>query len=231
VAGHSLGEYAALCAAGVLTVEETLALVVERGHLMHEAAQRLPGGMLAVNGLRPEQVEDIAHQLAPDYMVCVANYNAPTQTVLSGSLDGLRAASRWVTSLGGHGVFLNVSGAWHSPLMAEAQTRFAQALRCVEFRPPRCPVYLGATGEPVTDPARIAELMFTQLGAPVRWTQVLAELSRAGARTFVEVGPGKILRGLLRKNWSQPGDYRAFGVDGPRGLTALSPPSGAEARA
>lgn len=221
VSGHSLGEYAALCAAGVLTAEETLKLVIERGRLMHEASQRHPGLMMAVVDLSSDQVEHIANQLVSDFQVCVANYNAPTQTVLSGTPEGLRLAARSVASLGGRAVMLNVSGAWHSPLMAEAQQRFAHTLRQVEFRAPRCTLYLDVTGAPESSPSRIAEAMLAQLSAPVRWTQILSGLFDSGVREFIEVGPGKVLRGLLRKNLASPETYRSYGVDGPRGLASL----------
>jgi [acyl-carrier-protein] S-malonyltransferase len=221
VAGHSLGEYAALCAAGVLTVEETLSLVVARGQVMHQASQRQPGAMLAVNGLSAEQVEDIAHQLAPDFRVCVAHYNAPSQTVLSGTHESLGAASRWVASLGGQGVLLPVKGAWHSALMEEARERFALVLGRVRFRPPRITLYLNTLGRPESEPDRIAEALLMQLSAPVRWAHLLAGMRAEGVREFVEVGPGRMLRGLLRRNMSAPREYRAYGVDGPQGLTAL----------
>lgn len=222
VAGHSLGEYAALCAAGVLTAEETLTLVVERGRLMHEASQHEPGGMMAVSDLPPARVEELVHQLEPGARVCIANYNAPTQAILSGTLDGLRVAARGVAGQGGRTVMLPVSGAWHSPLMAEAQARFAHALRRVVFRPPRITLFLNTTSAPESAPSRLSEAMLDQLVSPVRWTRILAGLSDSGVREFVEVGPGKVLRGLLRKNFASPESYRAHGVDGPKGLATLT---------
>ncbi len=225
VAGHGLGAYAALCAAGVLTVEETLRLVVERSRLMQEASERHPGGMMAVTGLRPEQVEDIASHLIPEFRMDVAVYNAPDRTVVSGDPDTLRMASRWVKSLGGRTVMLRVSGAWHGWMMEEVRERFAHVLGQVEFRPPRCTLYLDTTGAPETEPARIAEAMCSQVVAPVRWTRLVDNLFASGVREFIEVGPGQALRNLLRKRGDTATAYRAHGVDGPRGLSTLPPVS------
>ncbi|HLL81700.1 MAG TPA: acyltransferase domain-containing protein, partial [Longimicrobium sp.] len=160
--------------------------------------------------------------------ISVANYNAPSQTVLSGEHDGLAEAARKVAELGGQAVPLRVSGAWHSPLMEEARARFGEALRRVEFRPPHRRLWLDITGEPEADPQRIAEAMHAQLSAPVRWTAVLEGVRVGGAGMFVEVGPGKVLRGLLRRTW-RAADFRTVGVDGPAALPFLSRQVGAEA--
>jgi [acyl-carrier-protein] S-malonyltransferase len=222
VAGHSLGEFAALCAAGVLTVEDTLYLVTLRGRLMHEAARRHPGGMLSVGGLPTEVVQELVGSLRGRYSLWVANCNAPTQTVLSGEVEALQAAAVLASRQGGQPVMLRVSGPWHSPLMNEARERFLDALCRVDFRPPRVPLYLNTTGEQESDPERIAGQMLAQLAAPVLWTRTMAGMVAAGTRTFIEVGPGKVLRGLVRRNCEPASDYAVYGADGPRALAALA---------
>jgi [acyl-carrier-protein] S-malonyltransferase len=222
VAGHSLGEYSALCAAGVLSVEDTLRLVIDRGRLMNEASQRHPGGMIAVQGLPVSCVEEIVGSLPDRYALCVANYNAPEQTVLSGAHHGLAAASQQVAARGGRAIPLSVSGAWHSPFLKEAQRRFAPMLDAVEFRPPKMPLYLNSTGQPETNPARLRQALKAQIAQPVRWLQAVEQMIEDGVDDFVEVGPGRVLRGLLRKIWNRPALYSVRGVDGPRAVSGAS---------
>jgi [acyl-carrier-protein] S-malonyltransferase len=222
VAGHSLGEFAALCAAGVLTEEETLYLVTLRGRLMHEAAQHHPGGMLSVGGLTTAAVQELVDSLRGRYSLGVANCNAPTQTVLSGEVAALEAVASLASRQGGQPVMLRVSGPWHSPLMNEARERFLDALCRVDFRPPRVPLYLNTTGETEADPERIASQVLTQMAEPVLWTRTMAGMVAAGTRTFIEVGPGKVLRGLVRRNCEPAPDFEVYGVDGPRALAALA---------
>jgi [acyl-carrier-protein] S-malonyltransferase len=222
VAGHSLGELSALCAAGVLTEEETLYLVTVRGRLMHEAAQRHPGGMLSVGGLATEAVQALVDSLRGRYRLVVANRNAPMQTVLSGEVEALQTVASLASRQGGQPVMLRVSCPWHSPLMNEVRERFLDALRRVDFRPPRVPLYLNTTGERESDPEYIAGQVLTQMAEPVLWTRTLAGMVAAGTRTFIEVGPGKVLRGLVRRNFEPASDFEVYGVDGPRALAALA---------
>jgi len=222
VAGHSLGELAALCAAGVLTEEETLYLVTVRGRLMHEAAQHHPGGMLSVAGLATAAVQELVASLRGRHSLGVANCNAPTQTVLSGEMEALQAVAALASRQGGQSVMLRVSGPWHSSLMNEARERFLDALCRVDFRPPRVPLYLNTTGETESDPERIAGQVLAQMAEPVLWTRTMAGMVAAGTRTFLEVGPGKVLRGLVRRNCEPASDFEVYGVDGPRALAALA---------
>ncbi|HSP80376.1 MAG TPA: ACP S-malonyltransferase [Myxococcaceae bacterium] len=220
VAGHSLGEFAALCAAGVLSVEDTLFLVTLRGRLMHEASLHHPGGMVSVSGLPTQRVEALVDSLKERHRLCVANYNAPTQAVLSGEWEALELASTLAARQGGRVVRLPVSGAWHSPLMTEVHERFLDALGRVELRPPRIRCYLNTTGAPESDPECIAAELLAQVAAPVRWAGILSGMEAEGIRTFVEVGPGKVLRGLVRRNCDPR--CAVYGVDGPRALEMLS---------
>jgi [acyl-carrier-protein] S-malonyltransferase len=224
VAGHSMGELAALCAAGVLTEEETLYLVTIRGRLMHEAALHHPGGMLSVGGLATADVLELVDSLRGRYnSLGVANYNAPTQTVLSGEVEALQAVASLASRLGGQPVMLRVSCPMHSPLMNEARERFLDALCRVDFRPPRVPLYLNTTGEMESDPERIAGQVLAQMAEPVLWTRTMAGMVAAGTRTFIEVGPGKVLRGLVRRNCEPASDFEVYGVEGPWALAALAP--------
>ncbi len=222
VAGHSLGEFAALYAAGVLTVRDTLYLVTERGRLMHETARQVGGGMLAVKGLTAAQVEHLLAGLQSRFVITIANYNAPTQTVLSGAVDGLEQAQAAVSQQGGVPVRLNVSGPWHSSLMQAAAERFNALLADIDFQPAQIPVVLNVTGEPCQDPQAIKAVMLQQLCSPVRWRQTLQTMLALGVQRFIEVGPGKVLRGLLRSMQPAGVDYPALGVDGPKSLRFLS---------
>ena len=216
VAGHSLGEYSALCAAGVLQMEDALRLVVERGRIMQVEARTHPGGMLAVQGLAAAQVDEIVLSLRERFTLSIANYNAPEQTVLSGEEGGLSAAAVLAAARGGRTVRLQVSGAWHSPLMQGARERFAPAIDRVRFDAPTIPIYLNTAAGPQSDPARLREAMRAQIAQPVLWLQVVQRMIDDGVNEFVEVGPGKVLRGLLRKIWSGTAPNRLVGVDGRR---------------
>ena len=168
VAGHSLGEFAALYAARVLTLEDTLRLVVERGRLMHAAASTLTGGMLAVKDLDAAVVEGVVAQLSTHNGVGIANYNSPRQIAISGELESLTLAATMLTARGGRVVRLNVSGPWHSPLLADASERFVEVLRAVAFHPARVPVVLNVSGAAATDAVAIRSAMERQLCATVR---------------------------------------------------------------
>lgn len=223
VAGHSLGEFSALHAAGVLSLEDVLTLVVERGRLMHEAAQATVGGMLAVKELTAAQVEAVAAQLQQErHTVAVANYNAPRQTVLSGERDAMRAAQALIAHQGGRAVPLNVSGAWHSTLMREAAERFSAALDRATFHAPRLPLFLNVTGEIGEDVATIQSALRRQMQSPVRWSASVAGMLEMGVETFIEVGPGKVLRGLLQSIAPAGSSYRPVGIESPRSLKLLT---------
>ncbi len=191
VAGHSLGEYTALYAARVISLEDTLRLVKMRGALMDQAAQKYPGAMAAVMGLSSEQLDSILAGLQPQGAIGAANFNTPEQTVISGSQPLVEEACRRVAERGGKAIPLAVSGAWHSPLMREAVEVFQEVLAAVPFQPPHCPIYLNVTGDTVQDPGRIKEIMGRQMGSAVRWVNIVQQMREDGITRFLEVGPRK----------------------------------------
>jgi [acyl-carrier-protein] S-malonyltransferase len=193
MAGHSLGELSALAAAGAISVEDALRLVVLRGRLMQEAAQGAGGGMVALLGGEPEA----AAQLASEHGLTMANDNAPGQLVLSGPLASIDAIARSARSQGFKALALDVAGAFHSPSVAVAREPFLHALRAVNWTEPSAPVISGATVTPFSDPpTQLADALV----APVRWREVMAELYARGAREFVDVGPGRVLARLVPRN-------------------------------
>jgi len=202
VAGHSLGEFAALVAADALPFDEGLALVQERARLMREAGERSPGGMVAVIGLGVEEVEGVCAQVREETgeYVGVANDNCPGQVVISGTETALSAAAEAAKAAGARRVIrLAVSIAPHSPLMAEAAEMFRRALAKAPFRPPKVPFVANGTARPVTDPDQIREVLGRQLTSPVHWTDSIRWMIDQGVRRFIEVGPGSVLTGLLRR--------------------------------
>jgi len=199
VAGHSLGEYSALVAAGALSFPDALRLVSQRAEAMQEAADREAGTMAAVLGLADDIIESACAAL--EEVVVPANYNSPGQLVISGTEAGIEAATKILTDLGARRVVpLNVGGAFHSPLMAPAAERLKQAIEETNFRPPSCGIYQNVDARPSLDPAEIKRKLVEQLTAPVRWTQTVQHMQAAGIDTFIEVGgKGNILAGLIRK--------------------------------
>ena len=222
VAGHSLGEFSALFAAGVLTAEETLRLVIERGRAMNLAAEQSRGGMLALKGLTDAQTEALVAEAGAGE-VCVANYNSPDQIVVSGTTDGLKRFAHAVRAAGALCIELPVAGAWHSSAMKSAAEAFERELDKVRLRDANCPVYLNTTGEPETDAGRIGASLRKQMLSPVRWRYIVEGMRTADAGTFLEVGPGKVLRGLLRRICPDEQQYVVRGIDGPRSLGFLHP--------
>jgi [acyl-carrier-protein] S-malonyltransferase len=193
MAGHSLGELSALAAAGAVSVEDALRLVVLRGRLMQEAAQGTGGGMVALLGGEP----DAAVRLASEHDLTVANDNAPGQLVLSGPLDGVEAITRSARAQGFKAMALDVAGAFHSPAVATAREPFLDALRAVDWNEPSVPVISGATVTPFSDPP---QQLADALVSPVRWREVMTDLYARGAREFVDVGPGRVLARLVPRN-------------------------------
>jgi acyl transferase domain-containing protein len=192
MAGHSLGEFAALVAAGSLAVEDALRLVVLRGQLMDDAA----GGAGAMLALRGADAWESSTEIAFETGVYPANHNSPTQVVLAGEADAIEDARRVARGRGLRAMVLPVRGAFHTPLMESARAPFAAALATVKVEPPRVPVVSGASAAPFTD---IRAGLVGALTAPVRWSDVLETLHSLGARRFLEVGPGNVLTGLVRK--------------------------------
>ena len=199
VCGHSLGEYSALFAAGVLSAGDTLAAVTGRGRLMHREAQKYPGAMVAVIGLTPEKLAGLVRPVAKEGPIALANFNTPEQTVISGSPEMVARAGNRAKAEGARVVPLKVSGAWHSPLMEGANLDFAAILSTLNFKAPQIPLYLNATAAPETDPSRLRQAMSRQLTSPVRWAELIFNLKAAGVDTWVEVGPKNVLKGLVKK--------------------------------
>lgn len=200
-AGHSLGEFSAYVAADTLTFAQALHAVRTRGLLMAEAGQERPGTMAAVIGLDTAQVESICDEVSTDASVCVpANYNSEGQIVVSGDVDAVERGIEAMKAAGARRALpLQVSGAFHSPLMRAAQSRFATTLEGIEFRDPEFPVVSNVTAGPITDGATARSRLIEQLTSPVRWTQSIEYMAGEGIEGFVEIGPGKVLSGLVRR--------------------------------
>ncbi len=202
VAGHSLGEFSALVANGVLTFDDALRLVSARAEAMQRACELQPSTMAAILGLADERVEEICAEVAArtGEVVVPANYNCPGQLVISGTIDGINAACEALKAAGAkRALVLSVGGAFHSPLMQPAEDELAAALARTTFSAPICPVYQNVDAAPHTDPEEIRENLRRQLTAPVRWTQTIQRMVADGATDFIECGPGKVLQGLVKK--------------------------------
>ena len=199
VAGHSLGEFSALVAAGALSFEDGLRLVSARAQAMQKACEKTPSTMAAVLALPDAKVEELCASVT-EGVVVPANYNCPGQIVISGSIEGVDAACAKMLEAGAkRALKLKVGGAFHSPLMEPARAELADAIAHTDFHAPKCPVYQNVNAEPQTDPETIKKNLIAQLTAPVRWTQTVQNMIAAGADTFVEVGPGAVLQGLVKK--------------------------------
>lgn len=199
VAGHSLGEFSALVAAGALSFEDGLRLVSARAQAMQKACEKTPSTMAAVLALPDAKVEELCASVT-ECVVVPANYNCPGQIVISGSIEGVDAACAKMLEAGAkRALKLKVGGAFHSPLMEPARAELADAIAHTDFHAPKCPVYQNVNAEPQTDPETIKKNLIAQLTAPVRWTQTVQNMIAAGADTFVEVGPGAVLQGLVKK--------------------------------
>lgn len=197
-AGHSLGEFSALVAAGALSFEDGLRLVSARAQAMQKACEMKPSTMAAVLALPDETVEEICASV--DGVVVCANYNCPGQIVISGEEAAIDAACEKMLAAGAkRALKLKVGGAFHSPCMEPARAELAEAISATEIHTPVCPVYQNVDALPHTDPAEIKALLVAQLTAPVRWTQTVKNMIADGATEFVELGPGKVLQGLVSK--------------------------------
>ncbi|CAI8309647.1 MAG: Malonyl CoA-acyl carrier protein transacylase [Flavobacteriia bacterium] len=197
-AGHSLGELSALVAAGSLNFSDGLRLVSKRAEAMQKACEAEPSTMAAVLGLADEKVEEICSDT--EGVVVAANYNCPGQLVISGSVPSVEAAAANLKEAGARrALILPVGGAFHSPFMQPAAAELKAAIEATEFHAPVCPVYQNVTAEASTDPQTIQKLLIEQLTAPVRWTQSVQKMVEDGASSFTELGPGKVLQGLIRK--------------------------------
>ncbi len=208
VAGHSLGEFSALVANGTLELEDGLKLVAQRAMAMQKACELQPSTMAAVLGLEDAVVEKICAEV--DGIVVPANYNCPGQLVISGEVEAVNIACERLKEAGARrALVLPVGGAFHSPLMEPAREELAAAIEQTTFKVPGCPVYQNVPTTAVTDPSQIKANLIAQLTAPVKWTQSVQHMVADGATDFMEVGPGKVLQGLVKKIDSQVGTSSA----------------------
>lgn len=198
-AGHSLGEFSALVATNALSFEDGLKLVYKRALAMQKACELNPSTMAAVLGLPDEKVEEICASIT-DEVVVPANYNCPGQIVISGSIAGVEKACKLLLEAGAKRALpLKVGGAFHSPLMEPAKVELAEAINSTEIGTPICPVYQNVSTTAETDPTVIKRNLISQLTAPVKWTQSVEHMVADGATSFIEVGPGSVLQGLVKK--------------------------------
>jgi [acyl-carrier-protein] S-malonyltransferase len=211
-AGHSLGEYSALCAAGVVSANDCLKLVFKRGELMHREATRHTGAMSAIVGLTIDQVSDIVDKASRDGVVAVANHNSAEQIVITGAPDAVAAAGEMATEMGARAIALKVSGAWHSPLIQGAEAEFKAFLEGIEFGAPQHDVVHNVTADRASQPLQIKELMARQLCSPVRWYDSVAKMVAEQVEVFVEIGPGRVLTGLLKKILPKDSPVQAYNV-------------------
>ena len=202
VAGHSLGEFSALVVAGALSFEDGLRLVAKRAMAMQKCCEAQPGAMAAILALEDEVVEQICDQT--EGVVVAANYNCPGQLVISGASESVDAACEKLKAAGARRALrLPVGGAFHSPLMEAAREELEQAIAEVEFHTPKCPIYQNVDAKPQSEPEQIKQNLIAQLTAPVRWTQIMREMVADGVDSFVELGPGAVLQGMIKKLGAQ----------------------------
>lgn len=198
VAGHSLGEFSALVATNALSFEDGLRLVIARANAMQKACEIQPSTMAAILGLADEVVEQVCAEI--EAVVVPANYNCPGQLVISGSIEGIDEACEKLTAAGAkRALKLNVGGAFHSPLMEPAKVELQKAIEQTQINVPICPIYQNVNAKPTTDPSIIKQNLIAQLTGAVRWTQTATNMIADGGNDFVEVGPGNVLQGLVKK--------------------------------
>lgn len=197
--GHSLGEYAALASCGVVSTVDALRLTMKRGELMHREAQKNPGAMAAIIGMEIDKVSDIVGQCADKGVIAVANHNTAQQIVITGENGPVSQAMESAKQKGARAIQLKVSGAWHCNLMKDAVNEFRAFMDGVQFLTPRTEMLFNATAETETDPEKIKDTMANQLTSPVRWYEIVLKMANQGIDTFVEVGPKKVLSGLVSK--------------------------------
>jgi [acyl-carrier-protein] S-malonyltransferase len=220
-AGHSLGEFVALVAAGVTDLAPTLEAVVERGRTMHDAAEASPGAMSALVGISPAQAAEIVDVAGRGDVLTVANENSPKQTVVSGSVAAVERAEELARSRKARVVRLNVAGGFHSPLMQPALGRVRQAVARLEFHQPRFPVVPNASGRPTSQPSALRDLLSRHLVSPVKWERSVRAMADAGVDLFVEAGPGEVLAKLVKRcvpgsravSTGTPAEARALGEE------------------
>ena len=218
-AGHSLGEYPALWAAGVISLEDTFKLVHARGRLMKEVGDKNPGAMAAVIGLSRKDLEELIAPLAKRGILVLANHNSPEQIVVTGETDLVGDLCKGAKARGAKAIPLKVSGAYHSPFMEEASRRFSEILDKVSFCKPEIPIYSNVTARPESDPEEIKDLMKKQICSPVRWYEIVINMDQDSISNFIELGPKKVLGNLIRKCLPE-GSASVFQGDDPENLKA-----------
>jgi len=220
VAGHSLGEYSALFAANVISEFDGLKLVRTRGEAMLQAGIELPGTMAAIVGLESEKINKICTEVSKNNIVQSANFNSPGQVVISGTIKGVQKAMQLAKENGAKLVKeLVVSGAFHSPLMASAKIKLLQKINETNFNDATIPIYANVTAKPVTDKSEITKLLFEQLSTPVRWEETIENMIADGATKFYEIGPGKVLQGLIKRINK---NVEVFGIDNISNISNLT---------
>lgn len=219
-AGHSLGEYSALYAAGVITAEETIRLVAKRGVLMAREGQNNPGGMRAVLGLDIVTIEGIVDGYDGSGCVTVANFNTPQQIVISGTLEALDALEPALVEAGGKVIALNVSCANHSPLVANAVPDFKEFMAEIDFKTPQTPILFNVSAQTEAEGDVIKDMMASQIASRVRWCEIITAMIEDGVDTFIEVGPKTVLKGMMRKITPKGTKVTSLQVDSPETLEA-----------
>ena len=224
MAGHSLGEYCAICSSGILDLEQTLKLVSLRGRLMAESGADSDGAMAAVLKLEQEAVEGLTRKIARDtgLTIIVANYNTPGQFVVSGNLNAVKKLSPLVNESKGRLVMLPVSGAFHSPLMDEAALQLAGMMEKFNWKTPYCDVFLNSTAKPEKDPEKIKKLMKKQMTSPVYFIQQITGIREAGADRFIEIGPKAVLSAMIPRILGSDEDLSVINISGPEDENKLT---------
>lgn len=217
-AGHSLGEYSALCASSVVAALDTIKLVFKRGQLMHREATKHKGAMQAIVGLPIDAVQQIVAEVQKDGVIAVANHNAELQIVITGAPDCVEKAAAATKSQGAKAVPLRVSGAWHSDLIKGAEEEFTDFLSDFAFAAPEKPLIMNVTGDVAQEPDEIRSNMARQLCSPVKWYDAMGKLMEGGVENFVEVGPGRVLAGLLKKILPKDYPHKIYNVNNMKSL-------------
>ena len=218
VGGHSLGEYSALYAAGVVSAEDTLKLVTRRGEFMEREGAAHPGGMRAVLGLTIEEVDGLLEKYSGPGTVVVANHNAEKQVIISGDSDGLDGLAALCSEQGAKVIPLKVSVANHSPLVAGAVEDFAAFMATIDFAAPKVPLLFNVSAAPETDPDRIRSIMARQIASRVRWFESVNTMVADGVEVFVELGPGKVLTGMMKKILPRKSPVTCLQADTPEAM-------------
>lgn len=222
VAGHSLGEYSALYAAGVVGLTDAFRLVAERGRLMQQEAEKNPGGMIAAIGLDINAIKELLEEVTGEGVIAVANHNTREQIVLTGQKEALNKMSAKVSAGGGKAIPLKVSGPWHSPLLKDAVNDYKEFMEGITFHNPSVPVLFNVTADFAEEPGEIRKIMSRQICAPVLWYDIMQKMLTGGVSIFVEAGPKKVLSGLLKKTLPADDHLEIYQADDLEGLLAVA---------